>query len=117
MWINGGSTPVEEEGKCIRSSCLYFFATHADRHTLRNGISLIINTANTPKKKVGNERKLQVVRIRAGRTRDPAAPLATEAQRAPLSCARPLVRRGKTSRSELRPSTFWASSCLCFSEP
>jgi len=60
MWINGGGTPVAEERNCIHSCCLYFFAVHADRHTLRNGISLVINTANAPKKKVGNERKLQV---------------------------------------------------------
>ena len=60
MWIHGGGTEIAEEARCIRSCCLYFFAVHADRHTLRNGISLVINTANAPKHKVGNERKLQV---------------------------------------------------------
>ena len=60
MWVHGGGTPVEEEGRCIRSCCHYFFAVHADRHTLRNGITLVINTANAPKKKIGNEKKLQV---------------------------------------------------------
>ena len=60
MWVHGGGTQVEEEGPCIRACCWYFFAVHADRHTLRNGISLIINTASAPKQKVGNERKLQV---------------------------------------------------------
>ena len=35
-------------------------AVHADLHTLRNGISLVIDTSNNPKKKVGNEQKLQV---------------------------------------------------------
>lgn len=60
MWVHGGGTAVEEEGKCIRSCCQYYFAVHADKHTLRNGISLVINTANAPKKKVGNEKKLQV---------------------------------------------------------
>ena len=60
MWVHGGGTQVHEEGPCIRACCLYFFAVHADRHTLRNGISLVINTANASKQKVGNERKLQV---------------------------------------------------------
>lgn len=59
MWVEGGVTQVAEEGRCIRACCLYFFAVHADVHTLRNGISLIINTANA-KQKVGNEKKLQV---------------------------------------------------------
>lgn len=60
MWIHGGGTEIAEETRCIQSCCLYFFAVHADRHTLRNGISLVINTANAPKQKIGNERKLQV---------------------------------------------------------
>jgi hypothetical protein len=60
MWVHGGGTPVEEEARCIRSCCLFFFAVHADRFTLRNGISLVIDTSNAPKKKVGNEKKLQV---------------------------------------------------------
>ena len=59
MWVGGGGTPVAEEARCIRSCCLYFFAVHADRHSLRNGISLIINTAGS-KVKIGNEKKLQV---------------------------------------------------------
>ena len=33
---------------------------HADLRTLRSGISLVIDTANAPARKVGNERKLQV---------------------------------------------------------
>ena len=31
-----------------------------DLVSLRNGITLVIDTSNAPKKKVGNERKLQV---------------------------------------------------------
>eukprot|EP00908_Phaeocystis_cordata_P003700 Transcript_14076.p3 GENE.Transcript_14076~~Transcript_14076.p3 ORF type:complete len:255 (-),score=109.26 Transcript_14076:1205-1969(-) len=60
MWIHGGGTEVAEEHACLWASCLYFFAVHADLHSLRNGITLVIDTANAPKKKVGNERKLQV---------------------------------------------------------
>jgi hypothetical protein len=60
MWVHGGGTAVAEERACIRSCCLYFFAVHADMHTLRNGISLVIDTSNAPKKKIGNEKKLQV---------------------------------------------------------
>ena len=44
----------------MRACCWYFFAVHSDRHTMRNGISLVINTASTSKKKIGNEKKLQV---------------------------------------------------------
>jgi len=60
MWVHGGGTAVDEETRCIQSCCVYFFAVHADVFTLRNGISLVIDTSNAPKKKVGNERKLQV---------------------------------------------------------
>ena len=60
MWVHGGGTPVAEEGRCIRSCVLYYFAVHSDLHTLRNGISLIIDTSNAPKVKVGNEKKLQI---------------------------------------------------------
>ena len=62
MWINGGGTPVAEEGRCMRSCILYFLAVHADMHTLRSGISLIIDTSNAPSRsaRVGNEKKLQV---------------------------------------------------------
>jgi hypothetical protein len=60
MWVHGGGTQPEEETQCIRASCRYFFAVHADRHTLRSGISLVIDTSNSPKTKIGNEKKLQV---------------------------------------------------------
>ena len=60
MWINGGATEVSEEQRCIRACCLYFFAAHADLKSLREGISLVIDTSNAPKEKVGNEKKLQV---------------------------------------------------------
>ena len=60
MWVHGGKTEVEEEAKCIQACSLYFFAVHSDRHTLRNGISLVIDTSNGAKQKVGNEKKLQV---------------------------------------------------------
>lgn len=60
MWVHGGGTAVAEEEKCIRACTLYFLAVHADRHTLRNGITLVIDTSNSPKRKVGNEKKLQV---------------------------------------------------------
>jgi hypothetical protein len=61
MWINGGATPVAEEERCIRACTLYFFAVHADRRSLREGITMVINTARQgDRKKVGNEKKLQV---------------------------------------------------------
>lgn len=60
MWINGGGTQPDEEHACIWASTLYFFAVHADLVSLRNGITLVTDTSNAPKKKVGNERKLQI---------------------------------------------------------
>lgn len=60
MWVHGSGTQISEESRCIHASILYYFAVHADLHTLRNGISLIIDTSNTPKQKVGNEKKLQI---------------------------------------------------------
>ena len=60
MWVQGGGTEIAEEGPCMRACCWYFFAVHADKHSLRNGISLVINTAGNTGKKIGNEKKLQV---------------------------------------------------------
>lgn len=60
MWINGHRTPVNEERKCVHASALYNIAVHSDRHTLRNGVTMIIDTATQQGKKVGNEKKLQV---------------------------------------------------------
>jgi len=60
-WITGArTTEPTDEAECrhVRSCLLYNMAVHADLHTLRNGIVLVINT--TKKKKVGNEKKLQV---------------------------------------------------------
>ena len=61
MYINGGETPIEEERNCIRASTLYYFAVHADIHTLRNGSSMVIDmTFKNNKVKYGNEKKLQI---------------------------------------------------------
>uniref|UniRef100_A0A7S0NR31 CRAL-TRIO domain-containing protein n=1 Tax=Calcidiscus leptoporus TaxID=127549 RepID=A0A7S0NR31_9EUKA len=60
MWIDGGGTEEAEERATIHASCLYFFAVHADLHTLREGVTLAIDTSNVPKRRVGNERRLQV---------------------------------------------------------
>jgi hypothetical protein len=60
MWIHGGGTQLAEERLTIWASALYFLAVHADLTSLRNGITLVIDTSNSPKKKVGNERRLQV---------------------------------------------------------
>ena len=60
MWIHGGGTSVDEERVTIWASSLYFLACHADLVSLRNGITLCIDTSNAPKQKVGNEKKLQV---------------------------------------------------------
>ena len=59
MWINGGRTEVDEEQRLVRTSCLYYYACHADMATLRGGLTMVIDTTNAPSSKVGNERKLQ----------------------------------------------------------
>eukprot|EP01043_Picozoa_sp_COSAG02_P047574 COSAG02_NODE_4575_length_5203_cov_1.801528_3_plen_287_part_00 len=59
MWINGGLTREEDESRLIRTSCLMFLACHADLVTLREGITMCIDTSTAPDEKVGNERKLQ----------------------------------------------------------
>ena len=59
MWINGGLTQVEDESRLIRTSCLMFLACHADLVTLRDGITMCIDTSTALEEKVGNERKLQ----------------------------------------------------------
>ena len=59
MWISGAQTQVSEERGCVRAGVLYWMAVHADIHTLREGITFVIDTANQSDKKVGNERKLQ----------------------------------------------------------
>lgn len=59
MWINGGRTEVEEEQRLVRTSCMFYYAAHADMVTLRDGITMVIDTSNAPTSKVGNERKLQ----------------------------------------------------------
>merc|ERR1712118_470862 len=63
MWVNGGKKiKVEDERPTIHCCCLYFFAVHSDIFTLRNGVSLVINTASAVgnEKKIGNEKKMQV---------------------------------------------------------
>eukprot|EP00729_Bicosta_minor_P025800 gene25800-4457_t len=59
MWITGSQTQVSEERGCVRAGVLYWMAVHADIHTLREGITFVIDTSNQPDKRVGNERKLQ----------------------------------------------------------
>ena len=59
MWINGGLTREEDESRLVRTSCLMFLACHADLVTLREGITMCIDTSTAPEEKVGNERKLQ----------------------------------------------------------
>lgn len=59
MWINGGRTEIAEEQALVRTSCLFYYAAHADMVTLREGITMVIDTSDAPASKVGNERKLQ----------------------------------------------------------
>jgi hypothetical protein len=61
MWINGALTREEDEERLIRTSCLMFLACHSDLVTLREGVTMCIDTSTAPDEKVGNERKLQEV--------------------------------------------------------
>lgn len=58
MWINASQPLVAEERECVRAGVLYWMAAHADLCTLREGITCVIATSNTPEKHVGNERKV-----------------------------------------------------------
>lgn len=61
FWItNKSPILVENEAAVMRSSCVFFLAMFGDLHSLRNGITMVIDqSANV--KKVGNERKMQKV--------------------------------------------------------
>lgn len=61
MWITSGETPACEETPSIRASIWYFFAVHADMQTLRNGISIVVDTRGK-RSNNGNEKKLLVAR-------------------------------------------------------
>mmetsp|Transcript_8886 Transcript_8886/g.22039 ORF Transcript_8886/g.22039 Transcript_8886/m.22039 type:complete len:294 (-) Transcript_8886:233-1114(-) len=61
LWINGQPIPPENEAACIRASTWFFFAVHADLHTLREGVTFVIDSSSNQqeKEKYGNERKMQ----------------------------------------------------------
>lgn len=60
MWIRGRPIPLTEELATVRASCVFHLAAHADFTTLRNGVTLVLDTAsNDMKLRVGNELKFQ----------------------------------------------------------
>ena len=60
MWIRGRPILLSEELACVRASCVFHLAAHADLHTLRSGVTLVLDTASSDMKlRVGNELKLQ----------------------------------------------------------
>jgi len=60
-WVSGSSgTPVENEKIHVRAALLYVIACSGDLHTLRNGITLILEMTRE-KVKYGNEKKLGAV--------------------------------------------------------
>jgi len=62
-WISGNGRKVakEEERHHVHSCIMQYLAVHSDSNTLRNGVSLIIDTTTTGKDepKVGNEKLIQ----------------------------------------------------------
>mmetsp|Transcript_29274 Transcript_29274/g.71095 ORF Transcript_29274/g.71095 Transcript_29274/m.71095 type:complete len:148 (-) Transcript_29274:29-472(-) len=59
MWLSGGGNGDAADQAChIRACCRYFFAVHADLHTLRNGVTLVIDATD---KTLGMARKLQEI--------------------------------------------------------
>ena len=45
MWLSGGgSGDIDVPDRHIRACCRYFYAVHADLHTLRKGVTLVIDT-------------------------------------------------------------------------
>lgn len=60
MWIRGRPIPPSEELATVRASCIFHLAVHADLHTLRNGVTLVLDTASDDTMlRVGNELKFQ----------------------------------------------------------
>ena len=62
FWIDGkNSIPndMEEEMFSIYAGIRYHMAVHSDAKTIREGLTFVIDVTNKPKKKVGNERRLQ----------------------------------------------------------
>mmetsp|Transcript_40599 Transcript_40599/g.81952 ORF Transcript_40599/g.81952 Transcript_40599/m.81952 type:complete len:256 (+) Transcript_40599:108-875(+) len=59
FWIKGGVIEKDQETAAILCGIMYFMAIHADNVSLHEGISFVIDVANQPPKKVGNEQKMQ----------------------------------------------------------
>jgi len=60
FWIKG-DTPVQidEESASVKAGLMYFMAIHADNVSFHEGISFVIDVAQQPSAKVGNEQKMQ----------------------------------------------------------
>jgi len=58
FWINGAAIEKEDEGRVIEAACMFFLGMYGDLHTLRNGITMVIDQSKSSKK-TGNERKMQ----------------------------------------------------------
>merc|ERR1711924_304371 len=47
LWMQGGRCEVKDEPAMFRTALNYFFALHADLRTLRNGITIVIDSSNS----------------------------------------------------------------------
>ena len=62
LWIAAAPIPIEIEKNVMKASCIYFYTLHCDLETLRNGITMIMDTRKRDyTKKIGNENKCQKV--------------------------------------------------------
>lgn len=61
LWIIArGGIPAEDEVTAIRASIIYTTAVHADLHSLRSGITFIMDTSlDDQQDKIGNKSKMQ----------------------------------------------------------
>ena len=79
MWISGSKEGIQpkDEALQVRGGVLMWLAIHSSLHPLREGITFVIDTSQTPLKPVGNEKKLQ----RTWQVRDRASERASERAR------------------------------------
>jgi hypothetical protein len=69
---------VEDEAKVVRAGGLMFFAVHSDLHTMRRGLTFVIDTSTQPDTKVSHLAMLNLATVAA----TPCCP--------PLDCPPPL---------------------------
>lgn len=58
FWLAGGAIEIKDEKMTMKASSSFFLGMYGDLHSLRNGITMVIDQSKNYKK-TGNERKMQ----------------------------------------------------------